>query len=145
MSSTKEVLDRHLTSFGEHDLKGILSDYASGAVFFTPEGPLKGDEIKAFFHALLAEFGKPGATFSLKHQSIEGDDGYIVWAGETADNVYGWAQTPSSCRMGRSSFSRSPVRSRPSSERTFPFTARQRPIKRAGVLLPAPYRGGGRS
>ena len=42
MSSTKEVLDRHLRSFGEQDLKGILSDYAPNAVFFTPEGPLKG-------------------------------------------------------------------------------------------------------
>ena len=31
MGSTKHVLDRHLRSFGEHDLKGILSDYAPGA------------------------------------------------------------------------------------------------------------------
>ncbi len=89
MSSTKEVLDRHLRSFGEHDLNGILSDYAPDAVFFTPEGPLKGDEIKAFFQALLAEFGKPGAAFSLKHQSVEGEYGYILWTAETADNVYG--------------------------------------------------------
>ena len=89
MSSTKEVLDRHLRSFGEQDLKGILSDYAPDAVFFTPEGPLKGDRIKLFFQALLAEFGKPGAAFSLKHQSVEGDYGYILWTAETADNVYG--------------------------------------------------------
>jgi len=89
MSSTQEVLDRHLRSFGEHDLKGILSDYARDAVFFTPEGPLKGDRIKLFFQALLAEFGKPGAAFSLKHQSVEGDYGYILWTAETADNVYG--------------------------------------------------------
>jgi len=89
MSSTREVLDRHLRSFGEQDLKGILSDYAPDAVFFTPEGPLKGDRIKLFFHALLAEFGKPGAAFSLKHQSVEGDYGYILWTAETADNVYG--------------------------------------------------------
>ena len=74
MSSTKEVLNRHLKSFGEHDLRGILSDYAPDAVLFTPEGPLRGtDGINAFFQALLAEFGKPGASFSLKHESIEGD------------------------------------------------------------------------
>jgi hypothetical protein len=89
MGSTKEVLDRHLRSFGEHDLNGILSDYAPDAVFFTPEGPLKGDRIKLFFQVLLAEFGKPGAAFSLKHQSVEGDYGYILWTAETADNVYG--------------------------------------------------------
>ncbi len=90
MGSTKNVLDNHLRSFGKHDLKGILSDYAAGAVLFTPEGPLRGvDAIKPFFQALLAEFEKPGATFSLKHQSVEGDYGYILWTAETADNVYG--------------------------------------------------------
>ena len=39
--------------------------------------------------APLAEFGKPGATFSLQHQSVEDDYGYILWTAETADNVYG--------------------------------------------------------
>ena len=89
MGSTKEVLDNHLRSFGAQDLNGILSDYAPGAVLFTPEGPLKGvDAIKAFFQMLIAEFGKPGATFRLKHQCVEGDDGYILWTAETADNLY---------------------------------------------------------
>ena len=47
MSSTKDVLDHHVKCFGEGDLKGILSDYAPGAVLFTPDGPLKGaDAIK---------------------------------------------------------------------------------------------------
>jgi SnoaL-like domain len=89
MVSTNDVIERHLRSFGEHNLIGILSDYAPGAVLFTPDGPIKGvDTIKVFFQALLAEFGKPGATFSLKHQSVEGDYGYILWTAETADNVY---------------------------------------------------------
>ena len=90
MSSTQEVINRHLRSFGEQDLRGILSDYAPHAVLFTPAGPLRGvDAINAFFQMLLAEFGKPGATFSLIHQSVEGDYGYILWTAETADNVYG--------------------------------------------------------
>jgi len=42
MALTKEVLDNHLKCFGEGDLKGILSDYAPGAVLFTPDGPLRG-------------------------------------------------------------------------------------------------------
>jgi len=88
-STTKDVLDHHLKCFGEGDLKGILSDYARGAVLFTPNGPLKGvDSIRPLFEQLLAEFGKPGATFSMKLQSVEGDYGYILWAAETADNVY---------------------------------------------------------
>ena len=88
MSTTQEVLERHLRSFGEHDLNGILSDYAPDAIFFTPEGPLKGDRIKLFLQAILAEFGKPGAAFSLKRQSVEGEYGYILWTAETTDNVY---------------------------------------------------------
>jgi len=37
---------------------------------------------------LFAEFGKPGATFSMKQQFVEGDYAYILWTAETADNVY---------------------------------------------------------
>ncbi len=78
MATTKDVLERHLKCFGEGDLMGILSDYAPGAVFFTPNGPLQGpDAIRPLFEQLLAEFGKPGATFSMKLQSVEGDYAYI--------------------------------------------------------------------
>src|SRR5262245_59118736 len=89
MASTKDVLDHHLKCFGGGDLEGILSDYAPGAVIFTPEGPLKGvDAIRPLFKALFSEFGKPGATFSMKQQAVEGDYAYILWTAETADNVY---------------------------------------------------------
>ena len=89
MVSTKDVLDRHLKSFSEGDLKGILADYAPEAVMFTPDGPLRGpDEMRPLFQALIAEFGKPGAAFTLKRQSIDGDYAYILWTAETADNVY---------------------------------------------------------
>ena len=89
MTSTKDVLDHHMKCFGEGDLTGILSDYAPGAVLFTPDGPLRGtDAIRPLFQAMFAEFGKPGATFSMKQQSVEGDYAYILWTAETADNVY---------------------------------------------------------
>ena len=89
MTSTKDVLERHLKYFGEGDLNGILSDYAPGAVMFTADGPLRGvDAIRPLFQVLIAEFEKPGATFGMKVQSIEGDCGYILWNAETADNVY---------------------------------------------------------
>jgi ketosteroid isomerase-like protein len=89
MASTKDVIDHHLKCFGEGDLKGILSDYAPEAVLFTPAGPLKGEnEIRPLFQAMIAEFGKPGAEFSLKQQFIEADYAYLLWTAETADNVY---------------------------------------------------------
>jgi hypothetical protein len=89
MASTKDVIDHHLKCFGEGDLKGILSDYAPDAVLFTSDGPLRGvDAIKPLFEAMVAEFAKPGATFSMKQQFVEGDYAYILWTAETADNVY---------------------------------------------------------
>lgn len=89
MKSTKQVLDNHLNSFRKGDLDGILSDYAPGAVLFTPDGPLQGrEQIKSLFTAMLAEFGKPGAAFSMKQQFVEGDYAYILWTAETADNLY---------------------------------------------------------
>jgi ketosteroid isomerase-like protein len=89
VTSTKDVLDHHLKSFGEGDLKGILSDYASDAVMFTTDGPRKGvDAIKPLFQAMIAEFGNPGTAFTMKRYFIEGDYAYILWNAETADNVY---------------------------------------------------------
>jgi hypothetical protein len=40
MVSTKDVLDHHLKSFSEGDLKGILSDYAPGAGERQDHGPV---------------------------------------------------------------------------------------------------------
>ena len=102
MGSTKDVLDNHLKSFWEGNLEGILSDYAPGAVLFTPEGPLRGiDAIRSLFQAMLAEFGKPGAAFSLKQQFVEGDYAYILWTAETADNVYEMATDTFVVREGK--------------------------------------------
>jgi len=89
MRSTRDVVDNHLKSFGERNLNGILSDYAPGAVLFTPQGPLKSAEaIRALFQAMITEFSKPGASFTLQHLSVEGDYAYILWTADTSDNVY---------------------------------------------------------
>ena len=89
MTSTKYIIDHHLTAFAQRDLKGVLSDYAPGVVFFTQNGPLKGiDAIRPLFQTMITEFAKPGATFTMKQQFVEGDHAYILWSAETADNVY---------------------------------------------------------
>ena len=102
MASTKDVLEHHLKCFDDGDLEGILSDYAPSAVLFTSDGPLRGaDAIRPLFKAMIAEFGKPGATFSMKQQSVEGDYAYIVWSAETADNVYEMATDTFVVRDGK--------------------------------------------
>ena len=89
MPTTQNILDQHLKCFGENDLKGILADYSSDAVVFIPGTLLKGqDDLKPFFETLLSEFAKPGASFSMKHQCVEGEYAYILWSAETADNSY---------------------------------------------------------
>jgi SnoaL-like protein len=87
--STKDVLDHHLKCFGEGNLEGILADYSSDAVLFMPTGPLKGPEaMKPVFQNIFSEFAKPGASFVMQQQCIEGDYAYIIWNAETADNYY---------------------------------------------------------
>lgn len=89
MPTTKDVLDQHLKCFHENDLEGVVADYAPDAVFFIPGMQLKGpDTIKTFFRAFFAEFAKPGASFTMREKTVNGDYGYILWSAETADNSY---------------------------------------------------------
>lgn len=89
MPTTNEVLNQHLKAFSENSLEGALADYSSDAVLFIPGKSLKGpDKIRPFFQTLLSEFAKPGASFSLRQQCVEGEDAYILWSAETADNCY---------------------------------------------------------
>ncbi len=102
MNTTKSVIDNHLNSFGCRDLNGLLADYAADAVLFTPDGPLKGlHEIPPFFEALFADFSKPGSSFDLRHFSVDGSYGCIVWQGETADQVYDLATDTFVVRDGK--------------------------------------------
>ncbi len=102
MPTTNEVLNQHLKSFRENDLDGVLADYSWDAVLFTPAGPLKGpDAIKSFFQAFFSEFAKPGASFSLQEQCVEGDYAYILWTAETADNSYEAASDTFVVRNGK--------------------------------------------
>ena len=88
-ASTKDVLDHHLKCFGEGDLDGVLADYSSDAVLFTPAGPLKGpDAMKPLFRNIFSEFAKPGASFAMLQKFVDGDYAYILWNAETADNTY---------------------------------------------------------
>lgn len=102
MKTTREVLDNHLMCFGKGDLNGILSDYAPMAILFTPAGPLVGaDAMKPLYERMIAEFAKPGSSFEMKLQSIEGEYAYILWTAETAENRYDLATDTFVVREGK--------------------------------------------
>jgi len=89
MPTTNDVVNQHLKYFYEKNLDGVLADYSPDAVLFIPGGPLRGPAaIKRFFQALVSEFSKPGAAFSMREQYADGDYAYILWSAETADNRY---------------------------------------------------------
>ncbi len=102
MTSTSDVLGRHLKSFAERDVPGLLADYSPDAVLFAPGGPLNGpNAIKPLFDALVSEFSKPGSSFTLLEQSIQGDYAYIRWTAETADQSYEFATDTFVVRNGK--------------------------------------------
>jgi len=87
--TTEEVLAHHLSSFGAGNLEEVLADYGAESLMITQQGTMKGPgEMKPMFEGLIAEFSKPGASFTLQTQAVEGDVAFLVWNAETADNVY---------------------------------------------------------
>jgi hypothetical protein len=100
--STGAVLDRHLRAFSRFDVEGLLGDYAPGAVLFTPVGPLRSrEEMRGLFLGLISEFSRPGATFTVLQLQVDGDHGYLIWAGETAQNSYEFATDTFVVREGK--------------------------------------------
>ena len=86
-ATTQDVLTHHLNCFG--DIVGIMADYTAESRFFTPDGLLRGPEaIRRFFVRLFEEFAKPGMSFEMLRQEVDGDTAYIVWKAETADNRF---------------------------------------------------------
>jgi len=87
--STAEVLAHHFKCFADRDLDGIMADYSAEALFFTPDGALRGLEtIRGVFEKLFSEFAKPGVSIASKLRQVEGDYVYLVWTAETPDNFY---------------------------------------------------------
>ena len=102
MSSTEDILNHHLASFGGGDLDGIMTDYTDASVLFTQSGTLTGPAaIRELFAGMFAEFAKPGASFNMITQSIEGEVAFIVWSAETADNIYELATDTFVVRNGK--------------------------------------------
>jgi hypothetical protein len=89
MKSTNDVLDHHLRAIEQGDVNAVLSDYAPDAVLFRSDGVFKGvAAIKPVFDSFVAEFQTPGTTTTTKQRLVVGDYGYMLWTGETTDNIY---------------------------------------------------------
>jgi len=92
MTTTDDVLDHHLTTFGEQDLEGIMEDYTDESVIVTNTGTFRGlDEIEGLFEDFFAEFTQEGATIDVDQQIVENEFAYIVWHAESPENVYEFA------------------------------------------------------
>lgn len=109
------------------------------AGLISPAGPLKGvAAISGLFKAMLEEFGKPGARFSLKHLSVA--ETMVTFCGRRRllTTCTSRARTRSSCRRGKLWLSHSPERSCPRDENALSFGEGGRcPYKR-----PRPLRTG---
>lgn len=87
--ATLGVLKHHLKCFGKGDLAGTMADYMAESRIFTPDGLLSDSEaIRGFFVRMFEEFAKPGLSFEMLRQEVDGDTAYIVWKAETADNRF---------------------------------------------------------
>ena len=102
MPSTEEVLRHHSEAFGTGNVDEFLADYTDDSILFTPEGATHGlASLRPVFTALLGEFSKPGGSFTMHKQIVEGDIAYLVWSAETADNVYELASDTFVIRDGK--------------------------------------------
>ena len=102
MSSAEASMDRHLECFGRRDLDGILADYSSTAVMFTPDGPLKSPAaIRPSCRQSLQNLASLARRYSMKQRCVDGDYAFIIWSAETADKCTRWEPTPLSCGTAR--------------------------------------------
>ena len=86
-ATTQDVRTHHLNSIG--DIASTIADYTAESRLFIPDGLLRGSEaIRRFFVTAFEEFAKPGMSFEMLRQEVDGDTAYIVWRAETADNIF---------------------------------------------------------
>lgn len=92
MTSTETILEHHLRTFTEQDLSGIMEDYTETSVIVTNMGVFRGvDEIEGLFEDFFAEFSQEEATIIVEQEIIENEFAYIIWQGESPENVYEFA------------------------------------------------------
>lgn len=80
---TKQIVNHHLTAFGNNDLTEIMKDYTEESVVLTPDGALKGlTAIRKFFAEYFVTI-PTGSAFKMKQLLVVGNAAYIVWTSES--------------------------------------------------------------
>jgi len=77
----EQVVTHHLAVFTQHDLEGVLSDYADDAIFIAPKQTVQGKAaLRHLFESFFANGdGKaPAPVFEAK-VTADGDVGYEHW------------------------------------------------------------------
>jgi hypothetical protein len=89
MNATKTVLEHHLEAFASRDPEEVMLDYSEESVVVTNMGVFCGlGGIKRLFTDLCDDFAHEEATIELNDEIVRGDFAYLLWDGETPDNVY---------------------------------------------------------
>lgn len=87
--STADVVDHHMTAFGEQDMEGFLMHYTDDSYIVSNMGTYRGlDDLEAFAEQMFEEFSRDGVELIYDSQTVVGDIAYTTWHGETPDNVY---------------------------------------------------------
>lgn len=85
----EDLLDDHFVAFANQDLEAIMTNYGDDSVFVSNFGVFHGlEEIKERYTEYLDEFSQEETTIELENAIFEGDFAYILWHGETPDNIY---------------------------------------------------------
>ncbi|MEP7232307.1 MAG: nuclear transport factor 2 family protein [Ginsengibacter sp.] len=81
---SKNIVERHLNSFVDNDLDGVMADYTNESVMITQDATYTGiKEIRAFFIELNVHFPKQKSSFELGKLVAKDDLVYIVWNAKT--------------------------------------------------------------
>jgi len=80
---TSEILNHHLTAFGNNDLDEIMKDYTEDSELFTPEGLLNGLSTIRQFFADYFVIVPTGSTFDMKQLTVSRNVAYIVWTSDS--------------------------------------------------------------
>jgi len=76
MSTTGDILQRHLDALAAGDLEGLLADYADDAVMISGPEPIRGiDALRKVFERTTANPPKIEEDLRV----VEGDFAYLTW------------------------------------------------------------------
>src|SRR3954471_16925679 len=77
MTSTAEILERHMTALAAGDVDALMRDYADDAVFIGGPDPIRGrDGIEQMFKAISAN----PPQIDEQARGVEGGFAYIPWS-----------------------------------------------------------------